>query len=333
MSRQSGNCVRCCLVVFAVVSAVCVSGPTIYGKFKKSLSFKTATAPNNNILALLVFVIVPLLFLFSRLLLMTAEEVKGNSDGGDGNYGNFPVGMKVLAVDDDPICLKLLEVLLRKCQYHVTTTNQARVALKVLRENRDIFDLVISTVHMPDMDGFKPLELVGLEMDLPVIMLSANSEPKLVMKGVSHGTCEYLVQPVRIEELRNIWQHVIRRKKFDSKKQSKSAYEDKALQGNGEVCQGPHRTGNSDQSGKLNKKRKDEEDESEDNRQEHEDPATQKKPCVVWSFELHGKFVAAVNQLGIERGCSSINVLSCVHVSCRFSNLFSFSISWMQKLF
>lgn len=30
----------------------------------------------------------------------------------------FPVGMRVLAVDDDPTCLKLLETLLRRCQYH-----------------------------------------------------------------------------------------------------------------------------------------------------------------------------------------------------------------------
>ena len=30
----------------------------------------------------------------------------------------FPVGMRVLAVDDDPVCLKVLEVLLRRCQYH-----------------------------------------------------------------------------------------------------------------------------------------------------------------------------------------------------------------------
>ena len=138
-------------------------------------------------------------------------------------------------------------------------------------------------------------------------MLSANSDPKLVMKGVTHGACDYLVKPVRIEELRNIWQHVIRRKKFDTNKQGKSTYEDKALQGHGDVCQGHQNTGTTDQNGKLNKKRKDEEDESEDTGNDHEDPATQKKPRVVWSIELHRKFVAAVNQLGIESEYSSTN--------------------------
>lgn len=56
--------------------------------------------------------------------------------------------------------------------FAVTTTNQAITALKMLRENKNKFDLVISDVHMPDMDGFKLLELVGLEMDLPVISKS-----------------------------------------------------------------------------------------------------------------------------------------------------------------
>ena len=51
----------------------------------------------------------------------------------------------------------------------MTTTGQAATALKLLREKKDQFDLVISDVHMPDMDGFKLLEHIGLEMDLPVI--------------------------------------------------------------------------------------------------------------------------------------------------------------------
>ncbi|XP_031279694.1 two-component response regulator ARR12-like isoform X2 [Pistacia vera] len=223
---------------------------------------------------------------------MTVEKTNGDQ---------FPTGMRVLAVDDDPTCLLVLETLLRRCQYHVTTTSQAVSALKMLRDNKNKFDLVISDVHMPDMDGFKLLELVGLEMDLPVIMLSGNGDPKLVMKGITHGACDYLLKPVRIEELKNIWQHVVRRKKIDPKDRNNSDNQDKPHHGGGEGAG----SGNSDQSGKLNKRRKDqnedEDEERDENENENEDQSSQKKPRVVWSVDLHRKFVAAVNQLGIDK--------------------------------
>ncbi|XP_058781878.1 two-component response regulator ORR23-like [Vicia villosa] len=123
----------------------------------------------------------------------------------------FPIGMRILAVDHDPSSLQVLETLLQTYQYHVTTTNQAITALAMLQENQDNFDLVIIDVNIPDMDAFKFLELVGLEMDLPVIMLSVCGDTNLLMKGISHGACDYLLKPVRLEELRNIWQHVVRR--------------------------------------------------------------------------------------------------------------------------
>ncbi|KAL6549630.1 hypothetical protein OROHE_008361 [Orobanche hederae] len=44
MSRRSATCLRCCLVIFAVVSALCVSGPALYFKFKKGLKFNGASA-------------------------------------------------------------------------------------------------------------------------------------------------------------------------------------------------------------------------------------------------------------------------------------------------
>ncbi|GJU75925.1 response regulator 12 [Tanacetum coccineum] len=209
----------------------------------------------------------------------------------------FPIGMRVLAVDDNPTCLKLLDGLLKRCQYHVTSTTEAVTALQMLRENRNRFDLVISDVHMPDMDGFKLLEIVGLEMDIPVIMLSADSDPKLVMEGINHGACYYLVKPVHLEELRNVWQHVIR-KKVESKSQPKSNNnQDKSNQGG----EGGQEAGSGDPNGKFNRKRKDENADSEDNGNEDDESSTQKKPRVVWSIDLHRKFVAAVNSLGIEK--------------------------------
>ncbi|XP_020222711.1 two-component response regulator ORR24 isoform X1 [Cajanus cajan] len=235
---------------------------------------------------------------------MAVENQRGHLGNEDGGNDPFPVGMRVLAVDDDPICLKVLENLLRKCQYQVTTTNQAAEALKMLRENRNKFDLVISDVNMPDMDGFKLLELVGLEMDLPVIMLSAHSDTKLVMKGVTHGACDYLLKPVRMEELKNIWQHVIRRKNSDGKDQNKSSNEEKAPNIAGEGSQGLRSENSADQNKRLGKRRKDQsEDEEEDGEGngDEEDPSAQKKPRVVWSVELHRKFVAAVNQLGLDK--------------------------------
>ncbi|MBA0710942.1 hypothetical protein Golax_010190 [Gossypium laxum] len=78
----------------------------------------------------------------------------------------------------------------------------------MFRENMNIYDLVITSVNMPDMDAFKLLEFVGLEMGLLVIMLSVYGDTKLVKKGITHGTCDYLFKPVRIAELKNIWQHV-----------------------------------------------------------------------------------------------------------------------------
>lgn len=53
--------------------------------------------------------------------------------------------------------------------FSVTKCNRAEAALNLLRGNKNGYDIVISDVHMPDIDGFKLLEQVGLEMDLPVI--------------------------------------------------------------------------------------------------------------------------------------------------------------------
>nr|XP_043609482.1 two-component response regulator ARR2-like isoform X2 [Erigeron canadensis] len=224
----------------------------------------------------------------------TSWKSAGAGAGDGGVPDQFPAGLRVLVVDDDPTCLMILETMLRRCNYEVTRCNRAEIALRHLRENKNGFDVVISDVHMPDMDGFKLLEHIGLEMDLPVIMMSADDSKSVVMKGVTHGACDYLIKPVRIEALRNIWQHVVRKRKHEWKdiEQSASADEQKPPEEPDYSS-----SANEGHNWKNSKRRKDDDDETD----ERDDSSSLKKPRVVWSVELHQQFVAAVNQLGIDK--------------------------------
>ncbi|KAL5980509.1 hypothetical protein ACLOJK_028417 [Asimina triloba] len=138
-------------------------------------------------------------------------------------------------------------------------------------------------------------------LNLGNAVLSGNSDPRAVMKGITHGACDYLLKPVRIEELKNIWQHVVRRK-IDVKDQNNMAHGDDGEKHHRET--GSNVGGSADPTGKVSKKRKDQDEEEDDECEEdgnvNEDTSTQKKPRVVWTVELHRKFVAAVNQLGID---------------------------------
>ncbi|OAY34406.1 hypothetical protein MANES_12G017600v8 [Manihot esculenta] len=211
-------------------------------------------------------------------------------------YDAFRAGLRVLVVDDDPMWLKILEKMLKKCSYEVTTCALAREALHLLQEKKGGYDIVISDVNMPDMDGFELLADVGLEMDLPVIMMSVDGATSRVMKGVQLGACDYLLKPIRMKEIQNIWQHVVR----------KRIYEPRDI----EILEGMETmqmtTNGSDQSddGHLPcgedptsaRKRKDVESKHDD--EDPRDTSPTKKARVVWSVELHQKFIKAVNQIG-----------------------------------
>ncbi|XP_061349122.1 two-component response regulator ARR2-like isoform X2 [Gastrolobium bilobum] len=216
---------------------------------------------------------------------------------GDSVSDQFPAGLRVLVVDDDPTCLMILEKMLRTCLYEVTKCHRAETALSLLRENKNGFDIVISDVHMPDMDGFKLLEHIGLEMDLPVIMMSADDGKNVVMKGVTHGACDYLIKPVRIEALKNIWQHVVRKRKNEWKDTEQSGSADEGDRQQKASDDADYSSSANEGTWRNSKKRRDEEEEAE----ERDDTSTLKKPRVVWSVELHQQFVAAVDQLGIDK--------------------------------
>ncbi|XP_057776863.1 two-component response regulator ARR11-like [Salvia miltiorrhiza] len=193
---------------------------------------------------------------------------------------SFPAGLRVLVVDHDPAYLNILHKMLLKCKYEVSMCNSAQESLDVLGKQKDGFDIVISDAKVADVDDFNFLEQVVHKMNIPVIVMSEDGDPSRMMKGVEHGACEYLQKPIRTRELRNIWQHVFR----------KRIHEIKCVEPKQDPT--PH---NSDANNiVIANKRKDHDNTTHD-------PTTLKKPRVVWTFDLHQKFVKAVNRVGLEK--------------------------------
>lgn len=208
-------------------------------------------------------------------------ELKTRPDHSGGKWENFPAGLRVLVVDDDSLCLKVTAQMLKSCKYEVTTSMSSAKALDLLRDHKNDYDLVLSDVFMPDMDGFKLLETIGLELGLPVIMMSSSGDTTVVFKGVTHGAVDFLIKPVRVEELRNVWQHVVRKRKELAK--------DIEVDESGRPREEPA-------GGEASRKRK---DGSKDGK--GDEGYASKKPRVTWSVEMHQQFVNAVNQLGIDK--------------------------------
>lgn len=123
--------------------------------------------------------------------------------------------------------------------------------------------------------------------------MSIDGETSRVMKGVQHGACDYLLKPVRMKELRNIWQHVYRKK----------MHEVKEIEGHEFTCDDLQlilETGfeGFEERGLLTREDKKRKEEHSD--QDGSDQNAVKKARVVWSVDLHQKFVNAVNQIGFD---------------------------------
>ena len=119
-------------------------------------------------------------------------------------------GERILLVDDEPALTRALQNLLQRLGYAVTATNQAQAALKLFREQPAEYDLIISDLTMPEMNGLELCRQVRLARpDMPFLLLSGyNSgvtDEDLHMAGVG----ELLEKPINIQNLTQVLQRTL----------------------------------------------------------------------------------------------------------------------------
>ncbi|GKU89758.1 hypothetical protein SLEP1_g3853 [Rubroshorea leprosula] len=149
---------------------------------------------------------------------MEAKELNLNKEckvGGDGFIDRSKV--RILLCDNDSRSSEEVSSLLLRCSYQVTSVKSARQVIDALNAEGPDIDIILAEVDLPMTKGMKMLKYIMRDKDLrriPVIMMSAQDEVSIVVKCLRLGAADYLVKPLRTNELLNLWTHMWRRRRM-----------------------------------------------------------------------------------------------------------------------
>ena len=107
---------------------------------------------------------------------------------------------KILIAEDDGELLALFSRVLEKNGYTVVGAANGKLALEELK--RDYYDLLISDIMMPELDGYELVNSLRKEgYSLPVLMITAKDAFDDMQQGFLSGGDDYMVKPVNLNEM------------------------------------------------------------------------------------------------------------------------------------
>ncbi|MDO8726485.1 MAG: PAS domain S-box protein, partial [Candidatus Methanoperedens sp.] len=117
---------------------------------------------------------------------------------------------EILIVEDSPTQAEMLKFLLEKQNYLVSVACNGREAFNLLNKHKPI--MVISDIVMPEMDGYQLCRSIKDNenlKDIPVILLTALSDPTDVLKGLECGADNFVIKPYDEKYLLSRIQYVL----------------------------------------------------------------------------------------------------------------------------
>jgi CheY-like chemotaxis protein len=116
---------------------------------------------------------------------------------------------RVLVVDDADVVLGAVRKALGKDSYQVDTTQSALEAVSLL--GRESYDLVITDLMMPDIDGLELLKRIkDMGLDIPTIMITGYPTIQSALRAKRLGAFDYVSKPFTRQELRSVAIRAIR---------------------------------------------------------------------------------------------------------------------------
>ncbi|MDD2992573.1 MAG: response regulator transcription factor [Pygmaiobacter sp.] len=109
---------------------------------------------------------------------------------------------KILVVEDEDAIREVIALNLRMAGYEVAEAASAERALGLLGEEKDGFDVALLDVMLPGMNGFSLCETIRRDSaELGIIILSAKTQEKDKINGLSIGADDYITKPFSVTEL------------------------------------------------------------------------------------------------------------------------------------
>jgi len=108
----------------------------------------------------------------------------------------------IVIADDDPTIISLVKLRLGMARYNVIATNDAVAALAMVRSQEPV--AVILDVQMPGGGGLSALSKIKSDprmANLPVMMLTGERNPEIVMEAMTGGASDYMVKPFNPDAL------------------------------------------------------------------------------------------------------------------------------------
>ena len=106
----------------------------------------------------------------------------------------------IMVVEDDAQMRRLLCTVLTKNGYNVLGAENGAAALDIL--DREIVDLIISDLMMPELDGYElTKQLREANYNMPILIITAREDFESKQKGFSLGTDDYMVKPIDVNEM------------------------------------------------------------------------------------------------------------------------------------
>ncbi len=123
--------------------------------------------------------------------------------------------VKILIVDDQVNTCKSLQAILKKGGYDTDYTLKPEEALRKVQAEH--FDIVITDIRMPGMDGIRLLEeLKKMQPHLVVIMITGYATIKSAVESIQKGAYDYLPKPFAPDEVRVIIERAVERSRLEA---------------------------------------------------------------------------------------------------------------------